>query len=114
MGGIAKQNGFKALAIGGTEDHVHLLLSLHAVMGIAKAIQLIKTGSSKWMHEVMEVPRFEWQESYGAFTVGISQVASTERYINHQRKHHKRVDFVQEWNAILKKHGLQIQPSLRD
>jgi|SRR3954468_12898803 putative transposase len=114
MGGIAKQNGFKALAIGGIEDHVHLLLSLHAVIGIAKAVQLIKAGSSKWMHEVIEMPEFGWQDSYGAFTVGISQQAATERYINRQRQHHAKVDFAAEWKMILKRHGLKVQPSLRD
>src|SRR5690242_5336607 len=51
MGGIARNNGMRALAVGGTDDHVHLLLSLSAVMPIAKAVQLIKSGSSKWVHE---------------------------------------------------------------
>src|SRR5437588_12080900 len=48
LGGIARENGMKALAVGGTHDHVHALLSLPATLSMAKAIQLIKGGSSKW------------------------------------------------------------------
>ena len=51
MGGIARKNGFKALIVGGTEDHVHILLSLPAVIPLAKAVQLIKGASSRWMND---------------------------------------------------------------
>ena len=47
LGGIARQNGMKAIEIGGMPDHVHILLSLPSTLSIAKAIQLIKGGSSK-------------------------------------------------------------------
>ena len=51
MGGIARANNIKPLAIGGMPDHVHLLLSLHPSMAVDKAVQLIKSGSSGWMHD---------------------------------------------------------------
>jgi len=51
IGGIARENKMKALAIGGTSDHIHTLLSLSATMSFAKAVQLIKGGSSKWIHD---------------------------------------------------------------
>ena len=51
LGGIARQNGMKAIEIGGMPDHVHILLSLPSTLSIAKALQLIKGGSSKWVHE---------------------------------------------------------------
>jgi len=51
IGGIARKNGMKALAVGGTGDHVHLLLAIPATMPVAKAVQLIKGGSSKWVHD---------------------------------------------------------------
>ena len=53
LGGIARENRMKALAIGGTPDHVHALLSLPATMSFAKAVQLIKGGSSKWIHDTL-------------------------------------------------------------
>jgi hypothetical protein len=76
----------KALAIGGVEDHVHLFLSLPSTLSIAKAIQLIKGGSSKWVAETFPSHRdFEWQEGYGAFSVSISHIQNTVAYNNDQK-----------------------------
>src|ERR1051325_7579250 len=73
LGGIARQNKMKAIEIGGGEDHVHILLSIPATMSIAKAVQLVKGGSSKWVHETFPQHReFAWQEKYGAFSVSES------------------------------------------
>lgn len=78
IGGIARSNDMRALAVGGTADHVHLLLSVPATQSIAKAIQLIKGGSSKWVHDTFPArPDFEWQEGYGAFSIGVSQLPET-------------------------------------
>jgi len=76
LGGIAKTNGFRALAVGGTHDHVHILLSLPATLPVSKAVQLLKGGSSKWMNETLKTD-FRWQEGYGAFTLGVSQKPDT-------------------------------------
>jgi REP element-mobilizing transposase RayT len=108
MGGIARKNEMKALAIGGVEDHVHLLLSLPSTLTIAKAIQQIKGASSKWVHETFrEHAQFAWQEGYGAFSVGISQVARTIAYIQRQAEHHRKTTFQEEFLAFLKRHGLR-------
>jgi putative transposase len=109
LGGIARKNGFKAIAIGGTENHVHILLSLPATMPLAKAMQLLKGGSSKWMNDTGD-GNFGWQEGYGAFTVGISQQANTIRYINTQAEHHRKRDFEAEFLAFLKKHAIEYDP----
>jgi len=106
MGGIARTNNMKALAIGGMPDHVHLLLSLHPSLAVDKAIQLIKSGSSGWMHDQGQHD-FGWQTGYGAFTIGMSQVNATLRYIANQKKHHARESFAEEWKIFLDRHGLQ-------
>src|SRR5437773_8450242 len=68
LGGIAKQNQMKALAIGGANDHVHILLSLPATLSVAKAMQFLKGNSSKWIRETFpKMHSFAWQEGYGAF-----------------------------------------------
>ncbi len=91
LGGIARENRMKALAIGGTADHLHALLSLPGMMSFAKAVQLIKGGSSKWINDTFPRPKkFEWQEGYGAFSVSASQVPKTIAYINNQKEHHQR------------------------
>ena len=111
LGGIARENKMKALAVGGIEDHVHLLLSLPSTIEVAKAIQLIKGGSSKWVHDTFPEHRdFAWQEGYGAFSIGISQLEETKRYIATQREHHRRRTFQEEFLAFLKKHGIEYDP----
>jgi REP-associated tyrosine transposase len=74
IGGIARTNDFKALAVGGMLDHVHALLSLPATLAVAKAVQLIKGGSSKWLNDHLARRFFAWQDSYGVFSIGISPV----------------------------------------
>lgn len=108
LGGIARENRMKALAIGGTADHVHALLSLPGMMSFAKAVQLIKGGSSKWVHDTfLRREKFGWQEGYGAFSVSASQVPKTIAYINNQKEHHRRRTFEEEFLDLLKKHGIE-------
>jgi REP element-mobilizing transposase RayT len=108
MGGIARQDKMKAIEIGGIEDHVHLLLWLPATLPISKAAQLIKGGSSKWVHDTFPAHRlFQWQEKYGAFSVSVSQCDTLVRYIRNQEEHHRRLTFQEEFLALLKKHRIE-------
>jgi REP element-mobilizing transposase RayT len=111
IGGIARENRMKALAIGGTADHLHALLSLPGMMSFAKAVQLIKGGSSKWVHDNFpKLRKFEWQEGYGAFSVSASQVPRTIAYINNQKEHHRKKTFEEEFLELLTKHGIEHDP----
>ncbi len=108
LGGIARQNKMKAIEIGGVEDHIHILLSLPSTMAISKAMQLIKGGSSKWIHETFPEQRlFAWQEEYGAFSVSMSQLDKTIEYIKGQETHHRKMTFQEEFLALLKKHHIE-------
>jgi REP element-mobilizing transposase RayT len=108
LGGIARQNKMKAIEIGGVEDHVHILLSLPSTMAISKALQLMKGGSSKWIHETFPEHRlFAWQEEYGAFSVSVSQLDKTIEYIKGQEDHHRKVTFQEEFLVLLKKHRIE-------
>jgi REP element-mobilizing transposase RayT len=108
LGGIARQNKMKAIEVGGVEDHVHILLSLPSTMAVAKALQLIKGGSSKWIHETFPDQReFAWQVEYGAFSVSVSQLDKTIEYIKGQAEHHRRMTFQEEFLALLKKHRIE-------
>jgi putative transposase len=108
MGGIARENDMTAMAIGGVEDHVHLLLVIPSTISIAKALQLIKGASSKWVHDMFPKHQyFGWQEGYGAFSIGISQVDRTVAYIKSQAEHHRKLTFQEEYLPILKKHGIK-------
>jgi len=113
LGGIARENEMKALAIGGTADHMHLLVSLPATISIAKAIQLLKGNSSKWIHETFpEMRSFEWQKGYGAFSVGVSATDATVAYIRDQAEHHRKRTFREELQAMLRKHGFKFDESM--
>ena len=108
VGGIARENRMKALAVGGTEDHVHTLLSLPSTISVAKAVQLLKGGSSKWVHEEFPMYKeFAWQEGYGAFSVSRSQMKKTIAYIEGQKEHHRRRSFQEEFITFLDKHGIE-------
>src|SRR5881394_251602 len=109
LGGIAQKNGFKTVAVGGTENHVHILISLPATMPLSKAVQLLKGGSSKWLNEIIE-HHFEWQQGYGAFSVSVSQQIQTIAYINSQAEHHRRRNFEEEFVSFLKKHAIDYDP----
>src|SRR4029077_7437093 len=90
FGGIARENKMKAVAIGGTADHVHMLLSLPSTLSVAKAVQLLKGNSSKWIHESFPKMRsFEWQEGYGSFSIGVSGIEVPVAYIRNQTEHHR-------------------------
>ncbi|HTD66847.1 MAG TPA: IS200/IS605 family transposase [Candidatus Limnocylindria bacterium] len=115
LGGIARENDMKALAIGGVADHAHLLLSLPAALSVSKAMQLLKGNSSKWLRETFPELRsqsFAWQEGFGAFSIGISGVPDTVHYIQTQEEHHRKKSFQDELKAILKKHGMAIDPGM--
>jgi REP element-mobilizing transposase RayT len=108
IGGVARTNNMHAVTVGGMSDHVHVLLAVPATIAVAKAIQLIKGGSSKWIHDTFPESRsFEWQEGYGAFSISLSHREATINYIQHQEEHHRRRSFEQEFLAILKKHGIE-------
>jgi REP element-mobilizing transposase RayT len=110
LGGIAREKGIKVLATGGVADHVHLLLSLPAALSVSEAMQVMKGNSSKWLRETFPHLRhegFAWQEGFGAFSVGVSGVSDTVRYIETQEEHHRTKSFDEELDIILKRHGLQ-------
>ncbi len=105
IGGIARENGMKLIHAGGVDDHGHLLISWNKTISISKGMQLIKGGSSKWIHDTFPEHRnFAWQEGYGAFSISVSEKARTIRYIDNQPEHHQKVDFKSEFLAFLDAH----------
>ena len=109
LGGIIRQIGGTALCINGTSDHVHLLIRLPAHHSLAEVARLIKTNSSRWIHERWpEHHLFAWQTGYGAFTVSESGLAAVRDYIASQQEHHKVRSFQEEFLAFLKKNGVTV------
>lgn len=106
--GICKNYGIFVHAIGGAEDHVHLLIQLPPILPLAKAVAVIKSNSSRWAR-ASGYP-VSWQEGYGAFSVSASVMASVAAYIANQKVHHRKVSFEDEFRAILRKHNIDFDP----
>ena len=104
-----------ATEVGGVEDHLHILLSLPSTLPISKAVQLLKGNSSKWIHETFPEHRaFEWQEGYGAFSIGVSGIDATVDYIRRQAEHHHKRTFKDELAEFLRKHGMTYEDGMLD
>ena len=107
MSGIADKSNFKIIKLGGIDDHIHLLFSLSPDMPVAKAVQLIKGRSSKWLREnFTDLDIFSWQVGYGAFTVSKSQIDIVQKYIANQEEHHKKMSFEEEFVELLKRNKI--------
>ena len=109
MAGIAHNQSFEAMIIGGVRDHVHALLVLPPKLPLAKAIQFLKGSSSKWINETNQT--FAWQEGYGAFSVSASNTADVVRYIQNQHAHHEKKSYEEEFLEFLKKYGVSYDPT---
>ena len=105
MGGIMKNLDSRCLAAGGTENHVHLLISLSKNIALSKLMEEIKKSSSKWIKaRGPGLGTFVWQEGYGAFSIGQSQVEAVRQYIARQKERHKKQTFEEEFITLLKKY----------
>ncbi len=105
--GIVNKTKSKQLAIGSIEDHVHLFVSMHPTEAPSEFIKLVKGNSSRWINEKGFVQRkFEWQEGYGVFSHSSADKAKICYYVEHQREHHAKQSFHDEFLGILRKTGM--------
>lgn len=109
MGGVLRANGGTLLVAGGMPDHVHLLAVWGTSISVAKMLQLIKGGSSKWLSD-RGIRGFGWQAGYGAFSVSASRLAAVRAYILNQEEHHRRWSFQEEFLELLRRHGVPYDP----
>lgn len=108
IAGICKNHGMLAFAVGGMQDHAHVLFRLPPTMALAKAVNLIKSNSSRWMGK--QVRHFDWQKGYAGLSVSSSNIPAVIRYIDNQEAHHRKRSFEQEFITLLKKHGIPFDP----
>ena len=102
--GIVTNQGQKLISINGMPDHVHILIGLRPAVALADLVQEIKADSTNFINRNKWVRgRFSWQEGYGAFSYGHSQLDTIIRYIQNQEKHHRRRSFRDEYLTLLRK-----------
>ena len=107
LGGIVKGLDGVPLAIGGIEDHVHLLVGLRATHRLDYVLRDVKADSSIWIHKTVGLKKFEWQSGYLGLTVSPSQLERVKRYILNQEKHHRRQTFQEEYLEMLRLSGIE-------
>ncbi len=94
-------------AIGGSNDHMHLLLSLKPTHCLSEVVRQIKRGSSAWLHDEGICPKFGWQDGYGCATVSPSLREALKKYIKNQSEHHRKRRFKEEYLDFLNKNGIE-------
>ena len=107
IAGIVAGQGQKLLAVNGMPDHVHLLIGLRPDKALADLMREVKANSAKFINEQRwGAGKFNWQQGYGAFSYGASQLPRVIDYIERQQEHHAKHTFLQEYEALLQKFGV--------
>ena len=102
--GIITKQDQKLIRINGMLDHFHILIGLKPAMALANLVRDIKSDSSEWINKKkLARGKFAWQEGYGAFSYGHSQLDMIIRYIMNQEQHHQRRSFRDEYLTLLRK-----------
>ncbi len=105
--GIVNGKDQKVYAIGGMADHIHLLVSIKPTISISDLVRDMKANSSKWINEKQYVVgKFQWQEGFGAFSYGQSQLDIVITYINNQEQHHEQKTFKDEYMELLQRFNI--------
>ena len=107
LGGIARDLDGVPECVGGTNDHVHLLVGLKATHRLCDVLRDLKHSSSRWVHESIKDHDFAWQEGYGAFTVSSNRRETIKKYILNQVAHHKTRSFQEEYMEFLRQAGVE-------
>jgi REP element-mobilizing transposase RayT len=106
MASTLKELDSPALIINSMPDHVHILFKLSKNFSLAKVVEEIKKSSSKWM-KTKGIQDFSWQIGYGAFSVSSSKLEAVNKYIAHQKEHHKIKSFQEEVEQFMKEYQLK-------
>ena len=107
IAGIIANLDSRCIAVNGTDNHVHSLVSLGKTMAISNLVREVKKGSTSWLKRREAVSRdFSWQDGYGGFSVGRSELPAVRRYIAAQKEHHRRVSYDEELVSLLDEHGV--------
>lgn len=109
--GVLKKRDCHLYRIGGIEDHVHILTSLHPTVALSSLVKEIKTAASEWIKGQRVFPMFEyWQEGYGAFTTDAEGRPGLIEYIKAQEEHHQALTFAEELEQMVRAGGLTWKP----
>ena len=108
LGGIARNHQARLIAAGGTANHVHLVISQSKNMALSDLLAELKKSSSVWIKtQNVTLAGFHWQDGYGAFSIGASQVPIVKAYLARQKQHHQKKTFEEEMIEFLERYSIQ-------
>ncbi|MDX1700260.1 MAG: IS200/IS605 family transposase [Melioribacteraceae bacterium] len=108
LGGVCSGLGCTPVQIGGYRNHVHILCMLSKKITIEQLLEELKKRSSKWIkNQERQYSNFYWQYGYGIFSVNYFDIDKVIRYIQNQEEHHKKISFIKEFKALLKKYQVK-------
>jgi len=108
IGGILKNHESRLLGAGGTADHAHLLVSLSKNIALSSLMKDLKKDSSLWIKtKGTRFRNFHWQDGYGAFSLGKSDIPELKKYIASQKEHHRKRSFKEELIQFLHDEGIE-------
>ncbi|WP_066632115.1 IS200/IS605 family transposase [Labilibacter marinus] len=101
--GIIQKSGQKLIAINGTENHIHFLIGMKPTCCLSDLVREVKKASTNLVNDKKLCSyKFQWQEGFGAFSYGHSQLNQVVKYIENQKQHHRNKSFKEEYLAFLK------------
>lgn len=107
LGGILTNLECQPIIVGGVEDHVHLLFAHSRTATVADVVKELKRGSTVWLKTKSPVlSEFAWQNGYGVFSIGQSQVEDVRAYIAGQEEHHRKISFQEEFRRLLQRYEI--------
>jgi REP element-mobilizing transposase RayT len=113
IGNTVHSHGGSLIQIGGTTDHVHLLLQLRSEHSVSDTVLVVKSTAARWMEQRRNGHRrFAWQPGFGAFSVGESQLPAVSRWLRGQERHHHSLTFRDELIALLWQHRVALEGGL--
>jgi len=104
LGETSNRLGCQAVAVGGVEDHVHVLARMARTISIADWVKEVKRVSSLFAGG--RIPGFAWQAGYGVFSVSQPDLDSVCHYVRGQEEHHRQVSFQEEFLRLLREHDV--------
>jgi putative transposase len=108
LGGILSRLDCQPILVGGVDDHVHLLCALARTCEAADMVKEVKRGSTWWLRtKSRDLRDFSWQNGYGIFSIGFSQIRSVRDYIAGQEEHHRKASFQEEFRQLLRRYEIE-------
>jgi putative transposase len=111
IAGIIRNKKGKLISVGGTEDHIHVYLSLPSRVSLSVMVNAIKTHSCRWIR-TNHHKGFAWQRGYGAFSMNFRNEARLRRYIDSQTQIHQARASHREYVSLLEGHGFDPTPEV--